>query len=355
MSSDRGKARTVCLYLSLLLFAAAAVAQSTAEEMTAKLRQSLEKQFRESTGLGFSHFQCNLPGNAPPGREFTCEAIDEEGDKFFYRILFENEGQPPYVTTTQPVDQLDPAGREVLERPCLEFLAAFGNEQWDQAYQTFPPELQDVVSLGEFRASLDPVRQAMGRIETIEASSYSTPAPGLHLLEYTMATEGGAAAARFKLQFVDQEQAKMVAFLISAAPGSSLQARLLSVSGRQVLTSLLGQSVGQIDAPFAELRLLGDAVEGTAVLDDGSEIMIRIEQHGTAHDLDDNDYRFQVLDVPWLIRTYLISTGEAPLEVDCPSRTAPDGGSVECVATMEDGSRRAIKIGRRGGDHRLLQ
>ena len=78
--------------------------QSRSQELTESLRQSLEEQFRSSTGLGFAEFQCDLPPDSPPGRELTCQAVDEDGDHFSYRIIFKEQRQPPSVTTTQPID-----------------------------------------------------------------------------------------------------------------------------------------------------------------------------------------------------------------------------------------------------------
>lgn len=344
----------VLLVLVSLGFVTEAAAQTDSADMTARLRQSLEEQFRGSTGLGFASFQCDFPQGEKPTFELTCQAVDEEGDRFSYRIIFRGEDQAPLVTTSQPIDQLGAEGRELLERPCKAFLEAFALADWPQAYSNFSEGFRGEVSLEALESMLVPIREMLGAVGAFAATTYSSPSPGQHVLEYEMDTEGGAAVARFRLQFVG-DQAQIFAFLVTAQPGSALQARLLTESGRQTLTPLFGQAVSRIDAPLADLELFGDAVEGVAVLEDGTAIEIRVEQKSTAHDLDGNDFRFQVLDVAWLIRRYLESTGTPAAEVDCPARTAPDGGSVECVATMEDGTRRTIRIARRGGDHRLMQ
>jgi hypothetical protein len=334
-----------------------AVAESpSAEELTALLRESLETQFQISTGLGFSRFHCDIPaGLQQPPRELTCQATDEEGDRFYYRLTSAEDRQPPSVSTSQPVSQLNPSGLAVLERPCLEFLSAFERLDWSSAYSSLSPELQTAISRNDFEASLVPVRRMLGELRNTEAKNYSSPSPGLHSIEYELASEGGDAVARFRLKFSDDEKAQIMAFLVTSRPGSELQAKLLSAVGRQVLSNVLGQQVKEIKAPLADLELIGDVVEGTAKLDGGDEAMIRVEQHQTAHDLDGNDYRFQVLEVSWLIRTHLVSTGQAPSRIDCPARKAPDGGEVECTVTLEDGSQRSITIARRGGEHRLVQ
>jgi hypothetical protein len=330
------------------------LAQTETTERTARLRQSLEAQFRASTGLGFARFQCAFPPGEKPAGELTCQAVDEEGDRFSYRIIFHGEDQAPTVTTSQPVDQLGAEGRELIERPCKAFLNAFERAAWPEAYANFSEGFRSEVTLEALESMLIPIRQMLGRVTSFEATSYTSPSPGQHILEYDLDTEGGAAVARFRLQFAG-DQPRIFAFLVTAQPGSALQARLLTASGRETLQPLFGQPVEQIDAPLASLEQIGDAVEGVAVLADGTNIEIRVEQRNTAHDLDGNDYRFQVLDVAWLIRRYLESTGTPPEAVECPSRTAPDGGSVECAATLQDGTRKTIRIARRGGDHRLLQ
>lgn len=342
----------VCLFA----IAAGALAAEPAndEDLTRQLRTVLEEQFRASAGLGFTSFDCELKHDSPPGREFTCRATDEEGDRFFYRITADPEGGAPSVSMSQPVGQLNAEGREKLERPGLAFIDAFERAAWRAAHQQLSAGLGADLSLENMAAMLGPLRDTLGGLETVTAETYASPSPGFHEIEYSLAAKGGDAVARFRLQFIDDEHARITAFLVTARPGSALQARLLSTMGREALAPLLGQPVDRIEGPLSDLERIGDVIEAQAVLEGGVMIPVRVAQHGTAHDLDGNDYRFQVLDVPWLIRRYLVSTGAAPNRVDCPDRTAPDGGRVDCVATLEDGSRREIGVVRQGGDHRLV-
>ena len=137
----------VGLLWTTTLFAAAAVAQPTAEELTATLRESLEGQFRDATGLGFTSFECDIEIADSPPQELTCQAVDEEGDQFFYRLVSQAGDQPVKVTTSQPVSQLNPAALEVLVAPCVEFLDAFGRSDWPTAHASLSPELQEVFAL----------------------------------------------------------------------------------------------------------------------------------------------------------------------------------------------------------------
>lgn len=348
--------RKVFIVVCQLFFVCAALAADPpgAAELSDQLRTTLEEQFRANTGIGFASFDCDLPQDEMPGPELTCQAVDEDGDRFSYRIVADPEGGSPSVTTSQPVSQLLASGREKIERPCLAFLDAFERGAWSDAYQEFSTELKAGLSLADMETTLEPMREAFGDLRAVKAETYASPSPGLHQLEYSLEAGHGDGVARFQLQFIDDEHARIAAFLVTARPGSALQGRLLSATGRETLAPLLGQPVDRVEGPLADLERIGDAIEGQAVLRDGAAIPIRVEQHGTAHDLDGNDYRFQILDVPWLIRRYLVSTGAAPRRVDCPVRTAPDGGRVDCVATLEDDSERAIAIVRQGGDHRLL-
>ena len=321
----------------------------------ALLRQSLEEQFRESTGLGFVSFDCDMPDEASQVREVTCLASDEEGDQFIYRIVFPETAEAPSVTTAQPVSQLNASGRAVIERPCLAFLAAYANADWGSAHEELSPELQTELSVQGLHASLEPLREATGAVRSVDAKYYTTPSPGLHVLEYAMGTEGGNAVARFRIRFDENEQPRIVAFLISSEPGSELQATLLSETGQEVLSGLFGVSVVRMEAPLEQLGRAGDAVEGTVWLDTGEDYAIRVYQHSTAHDLDGNDYSFQVLDVPWLIQRYLKSSGMDFSGVICPSRVAPDGDRLDCVVEYSDGTESAMSVERQGGDYRLIK
>jgi hypothetical protein len=345
----------ILLCLPIVVGSASAAENPSAEEVTDRLRTSLEEQFRAGTGLGFSSFQCDLQQDSPPGREITCRAEDEEGDRFSYRIILDETGNSSSVSSTQPVSQLDEAGLELIERPCLVFLDAFRRGAWDVAYRELSEDFRSGFSLADLETTLAPMRDVLGELESVKADTYGSPSPGLHQLEYSLSTSGGDAVARFRLRFLDDRRARIVAFLVTARPGSELQARLVSDAGRQALAPVLWQPVRRIDAPLDKLERIGDAVEGQAILESGAEIPIRVEQQSTVHDFDSNDYRFQILDVPWLIRRYLVSIGDKPAEIDCPTRTAPNGGRLECVATMEDGSTRTVTLLRHGGDHRLAE
>ena len=341
------------LGLLLLSLAADASAQSGAD-LSAALRDALEPRFRDMTGLGFTRFTCAVPDDAPPGREFTCDATDEEGDLFHYRIVAADPEGQPMVWMSQPVVQLNPEGLEVIERPCLAFLDAFAAGSWDDAHRQFSDQFRQRTTATELGATLEDVRAVLGTVVASDARLYATPQPGLHQLQYALETAGGRAVARFLLQFVGEGDARIVAFIVSAEPGTELQSRLLSMVGREALGSMLSRPVADIRGPLDELEILGDAVEAEAVFEDGSAIAIRVEQDGSVHDFDRDDYRFQVLDVPTILRLHYEAQGAAIEEARCPRPVTPDGGRLDCTVGLVDGSERAVTVMRRGGQHRLV-
>lgn len=344
-----------CLLLVLAICWLPTAAQSQGPSVTSDdLRGSLEESFREATGLGFASFDCEIPADFRLGQEIACEAVDEEGDRFFYRVATAKDGGDTTFTAAQPIEQLTPTGRASLERPCVAFLEAFRLSAWPSAHSALSPELQQELSLTDLQSMLEALGEAFGEIRSVEAETYASPAPGVHRLEYSIATASGDAVARFRLHSAEDGTARILAFLLTARPGSSLQGSLLEATGRRALEPLLERLVTRIEAPLHELVRIFDAVEGAAVLADGTKIPIRVEQHSSAWDLDGNDYGFQVLDVPWLLRRHLESAGSAPVEIDCPSRVAPDGGHVDCVVTVAGGDEARYTVSRRGGEHRLL-
>jgi hypothetical protein len=343
------------LFLGLAGTAALAGTDSGPGSKVQEIREPLEQQFRDATGLGFDQFECD-PLPTPAERwELTCEAVDEEGDRFTYRIVSDGSGEAPSVSMSQPVTQLDAAGLERIAKPCEAFIDAFDERDWQRVHAQLEADFQASFPVERIEAILSPLRNEFGHIGSTRAVLYSSPQPGVHQLEFSSVTDHGVAVGRFRLAFIDDENARIVGFLLTAQPGSALQARLLAQQGAAAIRPFLDQPVDSLQGPFADLRRIGDAAELTAALKSGATIAVRVEQTGTAHDLDANDYVFQVLDAPTLIRHHLTSSGFSPQEVDCPVPAVPDGGEVGCTATLSDGSTRRFTLARRGGEHRLRE
>jgi len=137
---------------------------SNASALITQLRTALEQQFRTSTGLGFASFDCDLSPRSPLGQEVTCDAVDEEGDRFYYRVISGPEGGPPSVSTSQPVSQLAPQGRQAVEAPCLSFLDAFGGGLWEEAHDELSIEFRHSLTIDELESVLRPLREVLGEL-----------------------------------------------------------------------------------------------------------------------------------------------------------------------------------------------
>jgi hypothetical protein len=322
---------------------------------TQKIRGYLEAQFKETTGLGFKEFHCNYPNNWPTNRELVCEATDDESDRFIYRLIFETGQDDPRASMMQPVTQLNPSGLSVLSRPCEAFLLAFAQEDWDAVLASLSPELRNQLGLDGLREILAPLRSMFGNITESQALYYATPSPGLHQLEFSFVTELGEAVGRFRLRIDGQNNPQIVSFLLTAKPGSSLQSVLLEDIGKKVLARFFDQPIKGIEGPFDSLMYVGDNTEVSVMLQDGSSIATRIEQHGSTSDVDGNDYRFQILDAKTLIGMHLSSTFQSVKTIDCPTNVVPDGGLIDCTVTFSDGSNTILRLMRRGGEHRLVE
>jgi hypothetical protein len=351
----RGMDLAAALFLGLAGTTAMAGTVSGPASKVQEIREPLEQQFRDVTGLGFDRFDCD-PLPTPTERwELTCEAVDEEGDRFIYRIVSDGSGEAPSVSMSQPVTQLNPAGLERIAKPCEAFIDAFDERDWQVIHAQLEADFQASFPVERVEAILLPLRNEFGHIGSKRAVRYGSPQRGVHQLEFSIVTDHGEAAGRFRLAFVDDENVRIIGFLLTAQPGSELQAHLLAQQGAAAIRPFLDQSVVSLEGPFSDLRRIGDAAELSASLESGATIAVRVEQTGTTHDLDANDYVFQILDAPTLVRHQLTSSGFSPQEVDCPVRVVPDGGETGCTATLSDSSTRRFTLARRGGEHWLRE
>lgn len=121
-----------------------------------------------------------------------------------------------------------------------------------------------------------------------------------------------------------------------------------------MVSGLIGREVARVDLPFDALVEVGDTAEGSAWLEDGDDVVIAAIRHGRADDFDVVDFTFRVLDVPWMIRRAFADRPDPTGTIDCPTRTAPDGGTVTCGVTLTSGTRLEVTVARHGGDHRIV-
>lgn len=358
LSSPRRKAaspsRLLTLALGMLFAGAGFTDDGGQDEVTASIQSHLEGQFRAVTGLGFTAFQCTYPRGWPGSREILCDATDEENDELHYRLLFLEGEAEPRSAMKQPVDQLNPEGLATLSVPSDAFLQAFAVEDWNVVLSTLSPPFQQQVDTTRLAAVLAPLKAAFGNVTGSEMTFYATPSEGLHQLDYSLATDRGEAAARFRLSIDESGQSHIVAFLVTADPGSLLHAQLLEETTKTALAQFFDEPIREVRGPLDELIYIGDMTEVDLVLDSGRQVRARLEQHGSTYDTDNNDYRFQVLDVQTLIGLHLASTDRTAESIDCPAAVVPDGGSLDCVVKEAGGTTTRLRLLRRGGEHRLV-
>jgi hypothetical protein len=346
-------ARVFLISTLILGPAAVGVAVDTAA-MEAAVRQALETELRKATGSGYSSFGCEIGEDIAPGGRFECHAVTEDGgSEIEYLIGIDEDGGAKVILTSEPADQLSAEDRKILEPPCLKFIEDYNAGSWEALYAPFHEALKEAVSFEDARQMLAPVRSDLGPIRKATLTTHGIHESGRHELAYDLECERGHGAARFGVLAGD-DGASLVAFVITAAAGSAAQARMLERTGRDLLGGLIGAPVVRIEAPLEQLREVGDAVEGTAWTEDGRDFPIRAEQHGRRDDFDSMDYRFQVLDAPWLLRRMLEGRSQQVESVECPERAPEDGKVMSCLAITGNG-KLVLTVQRTGGNYRLVE
>ena len=323
------------------------------EQLSATMRGLIEPSFVESTGFGFDSFVCEVETSLGPGSRFDCDAVDEEGDRIRYTLEVDDEGMATVVSATQPAEDLSQADRALLELPCRRFLDFYGAGDWDALIAELQPAVLQSSSPDEIRARLIPVRDALGDLQTIEALNYRRTDAVNHEMEFALECENGPGFARFRLA-IEGEKAVVSAFVVSPSPGSPLHSRMLLIEGRDTIAGILGVEVAGFDAPVQELHHVGDAVDGTATLADGRVLPSGVFQQGRVDDFDVIDYRFYLLDVPFLLMRAYASSPDPAISVTCPTPVAPDGGTLTCRAEFASGKLAAVTVARSTGDHRIV-
>ena len=358
IESARSWMRPPAVFLGLLLAAttphgdSSETGSSTTIEGT--IRSVLETGMREQQGREFTTFGCALPDLAGPPRAFTCSAVDDAGDEYVYLVEPDEEGALFVEMVSQPAGQLEPDFLAQLETPCREFLGEYATRSWEEIWTALHPALQEAISLESLAGQLDSMWQVLGPIESLHADTFSLRSNGRFELQYSGSARGGAAAFRCGVH-IEADQASVIAFLLLPAVDSQLYSRLISEETTAALSRVLGLTVVRVDLPFNTMLNQYDVEEGLGWTASGREFAIRAERSGRTDDFEMIDFEFQVLDVPLIVAPHLRSRQMEPDRFDCPTRVAPDGGTLHCVVYLTDGSRLALAVTRRGGEHRIVQ
>lgn len=346
-------ASMIVVFLAWLPTARADIPPDAAAQLTAAIREMIEPNLKASAGVGFRTFECDAPLPLQPDSRIDCEAIDDEGDVLRYVIAVNDEGIGEVELASQPASQLQDDLRVVLEAPCRSFLADSEAGRWAELYAALHPVLRAQITTDDLRTQLGPAWALLGTLRSADLTTHAVHSSGRHELVYSLDCSNGPGTARFGVAEDDGGATRVSAFTLSAAPGSALQATMLEAAGRDMLSGLVGRPIDRLDAPLERLVRPGDAVEGTAGMADGGDIPFRAVQSGRKDDFDPIDYRFQVLDAPWLIERMFAQQSKEATSVECPSRVVPDGGDQTCTVDLVSGERLAVTIARRGGDHRV--
>lgn len=317
------------------------------------VRSILEPALRKSAGVGFRTFECELPPGLDAGQRFHCEGIDEDGNWLGYSIRIEKDRSATVVLASERASQLDAKTRATLEKPCLRFLEQYDDRDWKALDADLHPALRSDKSYSAASSDLREVRELLGKVRSHRLETHAVDESGLNQLVYALDCERGRLSARFGMAQDDHGVWRLVAFMVSATPGSREQAMLLERAGRKRLGEIIGAPVARLDAPLDRLVRPGDAVEGVAELADGKKMPVRIAQTGWRDDFDPADYSFSILDVVWLLRRALAQRMPVPIAVRCDDAVVPDGGETNCAATGGDGSRLDLVVSRSGGTIRM--
>jgi hypothetical protein len=337
--------------------AAAPWGPESAAEVTAFVRSALEPAYRNANGFGFRSFACRLLREVRPGDRFDCDAVDEKGTPLRYVYAVEEGGRAYAALVSFPVSKLPEEYLAELEPPCRAFLEAFDRASWEPLARALHPGLGAERSPEILRAQLGPVRRTMGRLRSTslrEAAFRSAGDPAVRNPElvFTLDSENGVLLARFGLVY-DGEVLKILSYMVHPEPGGALQAAAARTAFAGLVSTVLGEPVESVAAPFERLVSQGDVVVGTAALASGRQMAVRIVQSGRRDDFEKNDFRIEVLDAAWLIRKSLASRSLEPESVVCPANVVPDGASLVCDAILKSGERYAVTLERDGGEHTI--
>jgi len=323
------------------------------EQLAATMRGLIEPAFAESNGFGFDSFACEVHTDLGPGSRFYCAAVDKEGDRIRYTLEVDDEGMATVVSASQPAEGLSEADRALLEPPCRRFLEFFAAGDWGTLIADLQPAVLESSPPDEIRAQLIPVREALGDLLSVEALTYSQTDSVFHEMEFALDCENGPGFARFRLA-LGGDKPLVSAFFVSPTPGSPLHTQMLLIKGRDTIAGFIDEDVTRIDAPIQTLRYVGETVDGIATLADGRALQIGVLQQGRADDFDSIDYRFYVLDVPFLLMRAYASTPDPATSITCPTPVSPDGGTLTCKAEFASGGEAAVTVARKVGDHRIV-
>lgn len=332
-------------------------AAQAVDERVSQLREAIEVPFRLQSGIGFRDFDCDLPEaqTAPAAAlEFSCEAVDEEGDRFTYRLWRERESGETRVSQWQPPEQVPEPVREPLVRAAEAFLDAFARGDWKRLAAARHPALAEGQDRAALSASLSPLRKRVGRIKGRSLQRISQPEQESFALEYRLDSAQGPLLARIQLR-EDEAGFAVSGYLIAPEDGTPLAKAMLGEQAALSLAELVGSPITELEVDVQQLVRAGDSAVGQVRLAKGPPLAVLVSRIGTRYDFDQNDYRFSILDLQWIVARHEVQNGRPQSTVQCAERIAGDGEAVLCKVIRPDASEHLYRIERRGGEHRMTE
>ena len=336
---------------------AAQAAPAADNERLAQIREAIEVPFRLQAGIGFRSFDCDLPlsvAGEASALEFSCAAVDEEGDRFTYRLWRDRESGETRVSQWQPAGQVPDSVRLPLTKAAEVFLDGFASQDWTQVAGSRHPALVDIQDAAALRESLGSLRERIGSIQARTLQQISQPEADSFSLEYALKSAQGPLQARLQLREVEEGYA-VSGYMITPEDGTPLAAAMLAEQASLSLATLIGSEVIALEVETQRLRRAGDSAVGQVRLAKGQPLAVLVSRVGTAYDFDQNDYRFSILDLPWIVARHEVQNDRPQSTVQCAERFAADGESVLCKVTRSDASEHIYRIERRGGEHRMSE
>ncbi len=313
--------------------------------------------FRLQAGIGFRSFDCDLPQSVAgeaSALEFSCAAVDEEGDSFTYRLWRDRESGETRVSQWQPAGQVPESVRTPLAIAAEIFLDGFARQDWTQLASSRHPALIDIQDTATLRASLSALRARVGEIESRKLLQISHPEAASFALEYLLGSAQGPLLARLQLR-EDDTGFSVSGYMITPEDGTPLATAMLAEQASLALSNLVGSEVTELEVETQRLLRAGDSAVGQVRLAKGQPLAVLVSRVGTAYDFDQNDYRFSILDLPWIVARHEVQNDRPQSTVQCAERFAADGESVLCKVTRSDASEHIYRIERRGGEHRMSE
>lgn len=312
----------------------------------AALAPGLERYLHVAAG-DVAALRCDLDSPPAPGDQFDCEAALRAGESLQLLVRVAEDELTPELVTRGP-ETLEPGERARLEAPCLAWLGAHAREDWHAIIELLTPELRAESSAAALQSQFVDL---MGDVDSRTLLSHAVRGGVQDELLYRLQTSDGPWDFRCGLEGGTPDSSGIVAYLLAQTPGSPAALRSVQDSITEALAGTVGEPVQRLDIVLEGLKARGDATQGLLWIDDERSLNVRVEQKGRSDDFDNVDYHYNIIEADFLLRRALAARSIQLARIECPARTAPDGGEIVCQAEVADGTPLEVTLRRTGGIH----